>query len=75
MLDHIISFFVIFLACSVVEIVFRQLDRAANKQREECLCDICRKPKKLLRTKDSKFWACRACIKARNANQITENNS
>lgn len=61
MIHWLIDFFVIAGACTLVEVLFRVIDNRVNRNVYEMLCDGCKKPRKLLHTRDKKLWLCRAC--------------
>ncbi len=65
---HLIDYIIILLACISADSIMIIFDYYRKYKVEEMLCDVCRKPKKLISSKDKRLWLCRGCAKVYKAN-------
>lgn len=60
---HIFTIIEIFVACLMVELLFRWIDKRVNRKLD-IGCDYCEEPKKIYRTPDKRFYLCKGCMDA-----------
>lgn len=68
-------FFIILLADIVSQLLLDFGKRLLEKKAEGVKCDVCKKPRKLSKTKDKALWACRPCRKLYNEERSGNTNN
>jgi len=61
MVEHLLYIVEIFVACILVELLFRWYDKRSDK-RLDIGCDYCEKAAKTRRTPDKRYWLCKECM-------------